>query len=73
MEKEYFTLVFWPGEFHGLYIHGVRKELDNTDRLSPSLSKLSLTVLRLLMAIAESQHPPQLKNTRSMKRVSMAD
>ena len=26
--------VFWPGEFHGLYIPRGRKELDTTERLS---------------------------------------
>ena len=50
MEKEYFTLVFWCGEFHGLYIHGVRKELDKTDQLSSSLSKLSYKILDCVKA-----------------------
>ena len=28
------TLVFWPGEFHGLYSPWGRKELDTTERIS---------------------------------------
>ena len=28
------TLVFWPGEFHGLYSPWALKELDTTERLS---------------------------------------
>ena len=28
------TPVFWPGEFHGLYSPGGRKESDMTERLS---------------------------------------
>ena len=28
------TLVFWPGEFHGLYSPWGRKESDKTERLS---------------------------------------
>ena len=32
------TLVFWPGEFHGLYSPWGCKELDMTERLSLSLS-----------------------------------
>ena len=31
------TLVFWPGEFHGLYSPQGRKESDRTDRFSLSL------------------------------------
>ena len=31
------TLVFWPGEFHGLYGPWGRKESDTTERLSLSL------------------------------------
>ena len=30
------TPVFWPGEFHGLYSPGTRKESDTTERLSLS-------------------------------------
>ena len=26
-----YTLVFWPGEFHGLYSPGGRKEFDTTE------------------------------------------
>ena len=37
------TLVFWPGEFHGLYNPWGRKELDTTDRLSLSLKRNSST------------------------------
>ena len=33
-------LVFWPGEFHGLYSLWGSKELDMTEQLSLSLSKL---------------------------------
>ena len=29
------TLVFWPGEFHGLYSPRGHKESDMTERLSP--------------------------------------
>ena len=31
------SLLFWPGEFHGLYSPWGRKELDTTERLSLSL------------------------------------
>ena len=34
------TLVFWPGEFHGLYSPWGHKELDTTEPLSLSLSLL---------------------------------
>ena len=33
------TLVFWPGEFRGLYSPWGRKELDMTERLSLTLRK----------------------------------
>ena len=36
------TPVFWPGELHGLYSPWGRKELDPTERLSLSLSYLSI-------------------------------
>ena len=32
------TLVFWPGEFHGLYSPSGSKEPDTTERLSLPLS-----------------------------------
>ena len=32
--KGYNTLVFWPGEFHGLYSSWGHEELDMTERLS---------------------------------------
>ena len=34
------TLVFWPGEFHGLYCPWGRKELDITERLSLHFTSL---------------------------------
>ena len=34
------TLVFWPGEFHGLYSPWSHKELDTTERPSLSLSSV---------------------------------
>ena len=34
------TPVFWPGEFHGLYSPWGPKELDSTERLSLSLSRV---------------------------------
>ena len=38
LEKGKATLVFWPGEFHGLYSPWGRKELDKTEQFSLSLS-----------------------------------
>ena len=35
------TLVFWPGEFHGLYNPWGLKELDSTEQLSLSLFKFT--------------------------------
>ena len=32
------TLVFWPGEFHGLYSSWGHKELDMTEQLALTLS-----------------------------------
>ena len=34
------TLVFWPGEFHGLYCPWGHKELDTTELLSLSVQYL---------------------------------
>ena len=34
------TLVFWPGEFHGLCSPRGRKELDTTERLSLTRSNI---------------------------------
>ena len=36
------TLVFWPGEFHGLYSPQAPKELDTTERLSLHFSPFIL-------------------------------
>ena len=36
------TVVFWPGEFHGLYSPWGRKESDTTERLSLSRFEGSL-------------------------------
>ena len=41
LEKERLpTLVFWPGDFHGLYSSWGRKETDTIERLSLSLFSL---------------------------------
>ena len=37
--------VFWPGEFHGLYIPRGHKGSDTTDQLSLALSRLILTAI----------------------------
>ena len=36
-EGKGYLLVFWPGEFHGLYSPWGRKESDTAERLSLSL------------------------------------
>ena len=42
--------VFWPGEFHGLYIPRGHKESDTTDQLSLALSRLILTAILIFEA-----------------------
>ena len=37
------TLVFWPGEFHGLYSPWGHKELDTTERLSLHFQGITVT------------------------------
>ena len=46
------TPVFWPEEFHGLYSPWGRKELDTTERLSPSLSGSIRKYLQLPLSFA---------------------
>ena len=43
------TLVFWPGEFHGLYSPQTCKESDTTERLSLSLSTFSFHICYILL------------------------
>ena len=41
------SLVFWPGEFHGLYSPWGRKEFDTTERLSlTTLPGMCITITR---------------------------
>ena len=51
------TVVFWPGEFHGLYSPWVHEESDTTERLSLSLSWASLVAQKVenLLAVQEIQ------------------
>ena len=42
--KDYPLLVFWPGEFHGVYSPWGRKESDTTERLLPALAQVRRVV-----------------------------
>ena len=54
------TLVFWPGEFHGLYSLWGHKELDTTGRLSLSLShKVWASLVAQLV-----KNPPAMQETQ---------
>ena len=67
------TPVFWPGEFHGLYIHGVAKQSDTTEPLSfsfsaahsPKESKMSRLVERKIFFILGASSPGQGGGTPS--------